>query len=124
MRLFVAALTLAVVAASASIFFSWTKDQYYVGVQGEQVAIFNGINQNLGPFTLHSVVEETDVKVSDLPEFSQSLLNGTITVSSQEEAQQVVENLREQLPARVTPGTVTTATPTPQPSATEGGSGE
>lgn len=124
MRLFVAALTLAVVAASASIFFSWTKDQYYVGVQGEQVAIFNGINQNLGPFTLHSVVEETDVKVSDLPEFSQSLLNGTITVSSQEEAQQVVENLREQLPARVTPGTVTTATPTPQPSATEGGRGE
>lgn len=119
MRVFVAALTLAVLAASAWSFISWTKNQYYVGIHNQRVAIYNGVRQDLGPITLHSVVEETDVRVTDLPEFSQSLLQSTITVRNVEEAQQVVENLREQIPAEVIPGTVTTAEPTPQPSSTE-----
>lgn len=119
MRIFVAALTLAVLAASAWSFFSWTKTQYYVGVKDDHVTVFNGINQSLGPVSLNSVVEETDIEVSSLPEFSQSLLRSTITATSQDEAEQIVQNLRDQLPATVAPGTVTTAEPTPSASARE-----
>ncbi|MGV3104104.1 PP2C family protein-serine/threonine phosphatase [Rothia sp. 32237D007AR] len=121
MRVFVVALTLAVLAASAWSFFSWTKTQYYVGVKDDHVTVFNGINQSLGPVSLNSVVEETDIEVSSLPEFSQSLLRSTITATSQDEAEQIVQNLRDQLPATVTPGTVTTAEPTPSASASASG---
>lgn len=121
MRVFVVTLTLAVLAASAWSFFSWTKTQYYVGVKDDHVTVFNGINQSLGPVSLNSVVEETDIEVSSLPEFSQSLLRSTITATSQDEAEQIVQNLRDQLPATVTPGTVTTAEPTPSASASASG---
>ncbi|MDO4898887.1 MAG: protein phosphatase 2C domain-containing protein [Rothia sp. (in: high G+C Gram-positive bacteria)] len=135
MRIFVALLTLAVLSATAWSFIAWTKTQYYVGVEDQHVTIYNGINQSLGPVSLHQVVEETDIKATDLPEFSQSLLGSTISARSMEEAQQIVENLRGQLPAQVTPGTVTTAKPEPKASAsaspsptasspTEGGKGE
>ncbi|MDY6051546.1 MAG: protein phosphatase 2C domain-containing protein [Rothia sp. (in: high G+C Gram-positive bacteria)] len=121
MRVFVTVLTLAVIMASAWSFFSWTKTQYYVGIKDDHVTVFNGINQSLGPVTLHSVVEETDIQVSSLPEFSQSLLHSTITATSQDEAQQIVHNLRDQLPASVDPGTVSTAEPVPSVSASASG---
>lgn len=136
LRIFVTVLTLAVLAASAWSFMSWTKSQYYVGIENDRVAVFNGINQALGPFELHTVVAETDIEVASLPEFSQSLLRSSITAASEQEAQQIVQNLRDQLPAEVTPGTVTTApaqapaspsatgpaTPAPTPASSQGGS--
>lgn len=119
MRIFVTALTLAVVAATVWSFFSWTKTQYYVGIKDDHVAVFNGINQSLGPIDLHTVVDETDIEVTSLPDFSQSLLRSTITAGSEQEAEQIVQNLRDQLPSQVTPGTVTTAPPTPEASGTQ-----
>lgn len=131
MRLFVLALTLAVLLASAWTFVSWSKSQYFVGVQDGRVAVYQGINQSLGPVSLSSVVEQTDVRVSDLPDFSRSLVEASISAESREDADQIVENLRRQVPVVVTPGTVTTVSPSPSPSgsvepsvgSSEGGSG-
>lgn len=111
LRIFVSALTLLIALATVWSFISWIGDQYYVGVKGDHVAVFNGINQSLGPLTLHSVVEETDIEVNSLPEHSQTRLRGTITAADRADAQQIVKNLREQLPAEVAPGAVTTASP-------------
>ncbi|WP_421084823.1 PP2C family protein-serine/threonine phosphatase [Rothia nasimurium] len=124
MRVFVLALTLSVAAASMWSLFSWGKSQYFVGIESDRVTVYNGLNQHLGPLHLHTVVEQTDIEVADLPEFSQSLLRSTLRAGSMEEAQQIVQNLREQLPEEaadsqdgssqpVQPGTVSTATPSP-----------
>lgn len=104
MRIFVVALTLVVAVATVWSFIAWTQSRYYVGVKDNHVTVFNGINQSLGPITLNSVIEETDIEVSSLPEFSQSLLHGTITATNQGEAEQIVQNLREQIPAQAAPG--------------------
>lgn len=116
MRVFVLALTVAVLAASAWTFMSWSKSQYFVGVKDDHVTVYNGINQSLGPIVLSSVVDETDIEVSALPEFSRSMVESTIAARDLAEAEQIVENLRQQLPVAVTPGTVTTAPATPEAS--------
>ncbi|MDY3049308.1 MAG: protein phosphatase 2C domain-containing protein [Rothia sp. (in: high G+C Gram-positive bacteria)] len=97
LRLFVAALTFILVFATALSFVLWTKSQFFVGVQDDRVAVFNGINQNLGPFSLHTVVEETDIPVASLPDFSQTLVENSIQATSRQEAEQIVSNLRAQL---------------------------
>ncbi|WP_237208424.1 PP2C family protein-serine/threonine phosphatase [Rothia nasimurium] len=120
MRVFVAALTLSVAAASMMSLISWGKSQYFVGVENDRVTVYNGLNQHIGPVHLHTVVEQTDIEAADLPEFSQSLLRSTLRAGSMEEAQQIVQNLREQLPEQgaegqdgsVQPGSVSTASPT------------
>ncbi|MFW0181196.1 PP2C family protein-serine/threonine phosphatase [Rothia sp. P5766] len=117
MRIFVVVLTLAVALATVWSFVAWTGEQYYVGVKDNHVAVFNGINQTLGPITLHSVVEETDIEVSSLPEHSQTRLTSTITARNQADAEQIVKNLREQVPSEVEPGSVTTASPSASASA-------
>jgi len=45
---------------------AWTQTQYYVGVADGQVAIFQGVPQSLGPVSLSSVVETTDIAADDL----------------------------------------------------------
>lgn len=129
MRIFVVVLTLVVAIATVWSFVAWTGEQYYVGVKDNHVTVFNGINQTLGPITLHSVVEETDIEVSSLPEHSQTRLNSTITARNQADAEQIVKNLREQIPPKVEPGSVTTASPSasasaPSPSASSTASPE
>lgn len=117
MRIFVVALTLVVAVATVWSFIAWTGDQYYVGIKDNHVTVFNGVNQSLGPMTLHSVVEETDIEVSSLPEHSQTRLHSTITATSKEDAEQIVKNLREQLSTEVAPGATATATPSASGSA-------
>lgn len=107
--------------------FSWVSHQYYVGVMGSKVAIYNGVPQSIGPVHLYSVAEETDIKVEELPEYSRSLLNSTITAQDLDDAHRIVHDLQAQsddFVARQTqvtpsptvrPGTVTTVAP-PAPS--------
>lgn len=111
MRIFVIALTLVVAVVTVWSFIIWTKDRYYVGVKDDHVTVFNGINQSLGSLSLNSVVEETDIEISSLPEYSQSQLRNTITAKNRGEAEKIVLNLRQQIPAKATPGAVTTARP-------------
>lgn len=95
----------AVVGASL-VAVNWTQTQYYVGVSTDSsgaaanlstphVAIYQGVQQPLGPIKLNHVVEETDIPTSKLPEFQKSQVEQTINVSSLEEAHQVVERIRK-----------------------------
>lgn len=96
LRIFTGLLIVGVLIASIMTFFSWVSHQYYVGVNNNKVAIFNGIPQSVGPLHFYEVIEESDVEVADLPEYSQSLVNSTITAQSLEETHQIVSNLEAQ----------------------------
>ncbi len=68
----------------------WTQDQYYVGVSGGYVAIFQGIDQTIGPLELSHVVQTSDLAITDLPAFMQDRVNETVQMSSLAQAQRWV----------------------------------
>lgn len=87
----VLALGLAVAAALA---LSWTRDQYYVGVDGDRVAIYSGVSETLGPVRLSSIDETTDLPVEDLPGYARSRVESTIPADDLGHAQSIVLGLR------------------------------
>jgi protein phosphatase len=75
--------------------YNWTQTHYYVGESDGTVAIFKGVQQNIGPFALSSVVEETSINVSDLPSFTRSSVEATISATDLAQAQAIVERLAD-----------------------------
>ena len=75
--------------------YQWTQTRYYVGVEGNSVAIFRGVQQDLGPLKLSSVYETTDVSVSDLRVYDRQQVENTINAPSLEDAQVIVDRLRD-----------------------------
>lgn len=68
----------------------WTQTQYYVGISDGYVAIFQGIDQTIGPFELSHVVQTTNLRITDLPQFMQDRVDETVQMSSLAEAEQWV----------------------------------
>ncbi len=81
------------ILGGAVIGYQWTQTRYYVGVDGSSVAIFKGVQQDLGPFPLSQVHEDTDVNVADLRAYDRQQVENTISASSLEEAHRIVERL-------------------------------
>lgn len=73
--------------------YNWTQSRYYVGVVDGQVAIFQGVQQGIGPIRLSSVYRETDIALDDLPPFSRQTVEATINADSLEDALSIVERL-------------------------------
>jgi PPM family protein phosphatase len=100
--------------------YRWTQSQYFVDQADGQIAIFQGIPQNLGPLTLHHSVEVMDANVADLPRhFADSL---PIRADSLADARQRAVSLLATLPTEpeqpASPtATVTAPAPTPTPPA-------
>lgn len=80
------ALVLGLIAGAAVIGYRWTQNQYYIGVNDSRVAIFRGIPQTLGPLSLSTVIENTEVEVDSLRESDRpSVIGNRITASSEQE---------------------------------------
>lgn len=72
----------------------WTQSQFFVGEQDGRVTVFQGISTDLGPVSLSTPVEQSDVRVSDLPDFYQESVRQTISYDSREAADERLANLR------------------------------
>jgi len=121
---------IAVMVGASALVYSWTQTRYYVGEYNGNVAIYQGVNANIGSFELSEVIDETDLSVDDLNPYQRSQVTGTIAFATLAEAQDLVERLINgtaptQPDEEATP--VPTSTPTPGPtssataSATSGG---
>jgi PPM family protein phosphatase len=64
-RVALASLLLIVVVTGGS--WMWTRTQYFVGVEGDRVAVYQGIDDQVGPVHFASVAETSPVRVADLP---------------------------------------------------------
>jgi serine/threonine protein phosphatase PrpC len=87
-----------VVGALAAAKLLFVDRQWYVGVEGEQVAIFRGIPAEPLGIELDSVVQETDIPAAEISRFAdyQGVREG-ITAESREEAETIVAEMERVL---------------------------
>jgi protein phosphatase len=82
------ALTWGVIAS-----YQWTQTKYFVGEDDGVVVIYQGVQQNVGPFSLSTPYEETAITVDELPPFIQDSVRETLPADSLDEARRIVERL-------------------------------
>jgi protein phosphatase len=91
----IALVILAVIVAALGGTYAWTQTQYFVGRAGEDVAIFQGVNADFGPLKFYNVYKVTDIPVSHLNANLRPQVADGITATSLHDAQNIVENLRQ-----------------------------
>lgn len=74
--------------------YQWTQTRYFVGESDDVVAIYRGVPENVGPFGLASLYEETSIALDTLLPFEQERIRAAIPADSLEEALNIVERLR------------------------------
>ncbi|MFF1383846.1 PP2C family protein-serine/threonine phosphatase [Arthrobacter sp. NPDC058288] len=88
-----AAALLVILSVGLWLGYAWTQTRYYIGEYDSRVAIFNGVSQRLGPIQLSTLETVTDIRMSDLPEFSQQRVRQTVPARDLYDAQRIVKNL-------------------------------
>jgi serine/threonine protein phosphatase PrpC len=124
-RWLVAAAGALVLVAAAVAGYLWTQKQYFVGRDGNEVAVFRGVNAHFGPVSLYSVIQNSDLKVEDLTQSAGGQVLNGITANSRADADAIIRRLADELkpPCPVaSPGstvpTVSSASTVPTPTAT------
>lgn len=74
--------------------YAWSQTQYYVSSDTQHVVIYKGIPQTLGPISLHSVAEISDLSVDSLKPFEKQRIDSGLRTDSLTEARKIVESLR------------------------------
>jgi protein phosphatase len=77
----------------------YTQDQYYVGTDGGQVAIFQGVNQSVAGVSLSHVYQRTGIPLAQVPSPYQGEIRGTVAATSRASALAIVANVRKQYQA-------------------------
>ena len=73
----------------------WISQQYYVGVAGDQVVIYQGVRGDVLGVTLQDVSEQTGLRVEDLTQVGRtSVQNDSLPTSDLDSAHRTVERLR------------------------------
>lgn len=75
--------------------YQYTQMQFYVGADDGQVAIYQGVQQNIGPISLSHVYQVTDVRVVDLPLYRRASVENTINAHNLEDALRIVRLLSD-----------------------------
>ncbi|MGN6125280.1 MAG: PP2C family protein-serine/threonine phosphatase [Humibacter sp.] len=81
------------IALAVLLGYQWTQSRYFIGESDGKVAIFQGVQQNLGPIALSHVYKETSVAVDGLSPYEQQQVEDTINASSLDDARRIVEQL-------------------------------
>ena len=88
-------LLVAAIVTTFVLGYQWTQTRYYVGEYNGRVAIYQGIQQDLGPISLHELHTETTIDVADLRTYDQQRVEQTISASSFSEAYRIVQRLED-----------------------------
>ncbi|MGV9449816.1 Stp1/IreP family PP2C-type Ser/Thr phosphatase [Streptomyces sp. NPDC003635] len=99
-RSFYSALALAVLGGGLYGGWKWTQTQYYVGANGEHVALYRGISQDLAWVSLSEVEKDhPEIELKYLPPYQQELVEATIAEGGLKAAQQKIDELALQASA-------------------------
>lgn len=114
---------LVVLGGGAYAAYTWSQRQYFVGAHNGNVAIYQGVSQDLGPVQLSHVESESDVRVDDLPDFYRTKVEDRVSTDTLKDAEALVSQLRtEALRCAASPTTCDDSgadgTPTTTPSTT------
>ncbi|WP_313812551.1 protein phosphatase 2C domain-containing protein [Glutamicibacter sp.] len=99
--------------------YMWTQTQYFVGTVDGKVAIYQGVPQELGPISLSEIDTVSSVPLEALPEYSRQRVESTISASSREHAQAIIQELlvtaKQNCPVQVPETNKTNNTQAPLP---------
>ncbi|PAZ09349.1 protein phosphatase [Streptomyces sp. SA15] len=99
-RSFYTALALAVVGGGLYGGWRWTQTQYYVGTNGEHVALYRGISQDLAWVSLSKVQKDhPEIELKYLPTYMQKQVKATIAEGGLKDAQSKISELSVQASA-------------------------
>jgi protein phosphatase len=83
--------------AGLSLANNWVRTQYYVGNSAGEVAIFQGLSQEVGPIRLSELHDTPGgLPVDALPALYRDQVEGTMQADSIDHAQQIVRDLRRE----------------------------
>jgi len=85
---------IAIVVSGLWLAYQWTQSRFFVGPQDGYVAVFQGVQQDLGPISLHHLAYKTDIRLDALPTFRREGVERTISLGSLAEADATVKELR------------------------------
>ncbi len=89
--------TVGLLGAGGFFGYQWTQGQYYVGAEGDHVAVYRGVNQSLAGLSLSSVhTPYKDIELKFLPQDQRTHVTNTISASSLGDADDKVKKLGEQ----------------------------
>lgn len=75
--------------------YAWTQTQYYVGANGDYVAIYRGIPESLGSFELSELVQTSRIRLDDLSAYERERIGEAIRTSNLEDAREIVASLED-----------------------------
>lgn len=99
-RSFYTALVLGVIGGGCYGAYQWTQTQYYVGTNGEHVALYRGISQDLAWVSLSKVEKDhPEIELKYLPPYQQKQIRATIAEGGLTAAQSKISELSVQASA-------------------------
>ncbi|MFJ9731410.1 Stp1/IreP family PP2C-type Ser/Thr phosphatase [Streptomyces sp. NPDC101169] len=99
-RSFYSVLALAVIGGGLYGGYRWTQTQYYVGTNGEHVALYRGISQDLAWVSLSKVEKDhPEIELKYLPPYQQKQVKNTITAGGLDQARAKIDALSVQASA-------------------------
>ncbi|MFB6891600.1 PP2C family protein-serine/threonine phosphatase [Kitasatospora sp. NPDC056327] len=89
--------TVGLLGAGGFFGYQWTQSQYYVGAEGDHVAVYQGVNQSLAGLSLSSVhTTYKEIELKYLPQDQRTHVTNTISATSLGDADDKVKKLNEQ----------------------------
>ncbi len=77
--------------------YQYTQSRFFVGASDGNVAVFQGVQQGIGPFRLSSVYLESEIELTELSPFSRQQVEATINANDLSDALSIIERLRDEL---------------------------
>jgi len=87
-------IVIAALAGAAFSAYEWTQTRYFVGESNGFVAIYQGVPENVGPLSLSTLYEETDIPLDSLQVFEQERIEDSLPAESLNDAIEIVDRLR------------------------------
>lgn len=84
---------LAAIAGALGLGYMWTQSRYFVGTDGNTVIIYQGVQQDIGALSLHSVAEDTEIPLEELDGLERRQVQRTLSAGSLEDARDIVLRL-------------------------------
>ena len=91
--------------------YAWSQRQFYVGTDGTNVVLYQGLSQDLGPISLSEPVEVSEIALDELPQVTQQQVTNTITAGDRESAEEIMDRLEQSALTNRPPPAVTDPAP-------------
>ncbi len=115
-------LTLVIVLMSliggAAAGWSYVRSQYYVGLDGQGVVVFQGVHGSLAGVAFHTVAERTTLTTTDLSDLDRDRVQDGITAVDRRDAEAIVQRLIARVVCEATPSPSPSPSPSPAPTPT------